>query len=261
MSLQDNDKLSALLRQLPEGVAAPSVWFEAQGYSRQLLYKYVQSGWLVKLGRGVYMRPGTTLDWRGVGLGLQRLAHLPFHLGGITALNQQGYAHYLPLGGEHVIHWFGNTAVPAWLHSVNLPQTFHFHARQLFDDKAATVGLTELPTKTRDWTLNTSAPERAILEILYQVEQSGGISFQHAAELFEGLSVLRPAVLNELLATCNSIKAKRMFLFLADYNQHSWVKRLERDNIMLGSGKLQLVKSGRLHKQYQITVPESFLAY
>lgn len=261
MSLRKADKLSALLQQLPEGVAAPSPWFEEQGYSRQLLYKYVQSGWLVKLGRGVYMRPGTNLDWQGVGLGLQRLAHAPFHVGGITALNQQGYAHYLPLGGEQTIHWFGKGAAPAWVNTLNLPQTFQFHTRQLFDESDAVVGLNELPTKTRDWMLKISAPERAMLEVLYQVEQDDGLSFQHAAELFEGLTVLRPAIINSLLTACQSIKAKRLFLFFADHNQHTWVKRLERDAIALGSGKLQIVKGGRLDRQYQITVPESFLAY
>jgi hypothetical protein len=155
MSLRKADKLSILLQQLPEGVAAPSTWFEEQGYSRQLLYKYVQSGWLVKLGRGVYLRPGTKLDWQGVGLGLQHLAHAPFHLGGITALNQQGYAHYLPLGGEPTLHWFGKGAVPAWVNALDLPQSFQFHTRQLFDESATDVGLNPLPTKTRDWTLGS----------------------------------------------------------------------------------------------------------
>lgn len=256
MSLPKDHKPSTLLQQLPEGVAAPSTWFETQGYSRQLLYKYVQSGWLVKLGRGVYMRPGTKLNWQGVGLGLQHLAHAPFHLGGITALNRQGYAHYLPLGGESTLHWFGKGAVPAWVNTLDLPQSFQFHTRQLFDEAAADLGLNPLPTKTRDWTLNVSAPERAILEVLYQVEQDGGIRFQHAAELFEGLTILRPALINTLLAACQNIKAKRLFLFFADHNQHAWVKRLERDAIALGSGKLQIVKGGRWDKHYQITVPQ-----
>lgn len=255
MSLLKDQKLRNLCQQLPEGVAAPSAWFAEQGYSRQLLYKYVHSGWLVKLGRGVYLRPGTQLDWQGVGLGLQHLAKAPFHLGGITALNQQGYAHYLPLGGESTLHWFGQGTVPAWINHLDLAAPFQFHTRQLFDESVADIGFTALATKTRDWTLKVSAPERAILEVLYQVERDG-ISFEHAAELFEGLTILRPALINKLLAACQSIKAKRLFLFLADYNQHAWVKRLKRDAIELGSSKLQIVKGGKWDKHYQITVPQ-----
>ena len=45
MSLQNDIGIKQLTRLLPEGVAAPAAWLAAKGYSRQLVRKYVLSGW------------------------------------------------------------------------------------------------------------------------------------------------------------------------------------------------------------------------
>lgn len=257
MSLQNKTLLSNLYEILPEGVVAPSTWLEEKGYSRQLVYKYVQSHWLEKLARGAYVRPSSLLEWQGVVLGLQELLHLPLHIGGLTALNLQGYAHYLPLGGENKIHLYGSKKLPSWVNSINLYQEFILNNKSLFGVDVKELGFKQSATKIRDWTLNVSAPERAIFEVLYHVENEG-ISFQHANELFEGLTTLRPKLVNSLLQSCKSDKAVRLFLFLADYNQHAWCKKLEQDDLV-GKGKMQIVKGGRFNKRYRITVPESFM--
>ena len=101
--------ISQLLLALPEGVAVPSAWLLAHGISPQLVRKYVASGWLVPLVRGVYARPAFPVGWQGVVLGLQRLAQRPVHVGGLSALNLQNLAHYLPLGGESSIHLWNDT--------------------------------------------------------------------------------------------------------------------------------------------------------
>jgi len=258
MSLQNQSLLTNLHKLLPEGVVAPSSWLEDQGYSRQLVYKYVQSGWLERLGRGAYSRPGSFLEWQGVVISLQRLMQLSLHVGGLTALNLQGFSHYLPLAGEITIHLYGSKKLPAWVKVIELPQTFSLHSRSLFDEQVNGLGFEQSTTKVRDWTLKISAPERAILEVLHTVEKEG-IGFQHAAELFEGLTTLRPKLVNSLLQACKSDRTLRLFLFFADYNQHSWCKRLDREALVTGKGKMQIVKGGRLDKRYLITVPESFI--
>ncbi len=257
MGLQNDDKLNSLQKRLPEGVVASSAWLVAQGYSRQLVRKYVQGHWLTPLGRGVYARPTATVNWEGVVLGMQQLEKLPFHVGGISALNRQGYAHYLPLKGETQIHLWGRGKVPAWIKAVTLPEQLNFHTGRLFNDKTERLGLVESSTRLRDWTLQTSGPERAIFEVLNSVD-SGASSFAHAAQLFEGLTVLRPGLLNELLMGCVSIKTKRLFLFLATYFDYPWLKKLDIKRVALGSGKRSVVKGGRLDKQFLITVPEKF---
>jgi len=97
---------------LPESVVAPSSWFTANGYSSQLVYKYVKNEWLTKLGNGAYIRPASILKWQEAVLGLQELTELPFHVGGLSALNILGYAHYLPIGGEKTITLYGEKTPP-----------------------------------------------------------------------------------------------------------------------------------------------------
>ena len=257
MGLQNASKLSALARLLPEGVAAPSVWLTSQGFSRQLVRKYVQSGWLTPLARGVFVRPTHPIDPNGIILGMQRLAGAPFHLGGQSALNRQGHAHYLPLGFEAAIHLWGRDAAPAWVSAVKIRERFVFHRERLFEERANAVGLVSLPTRVRDWTVSVSTLERAIMEVLSQVDESES-SFVHAAEMFEGLTVIRPKVVNELLAGCRSIKVKRLFLFLGSRYQYPWFEKLDRSAIDLGKGKRLIVRGGRYDKEFRITVPERF---
>lgn len=256
MGLQKDKKLNKLFSLLPEGVAVPAHWLTEQGYSRQLVRKYVQSNWLVSPGRGVYARPQTSVSWRGLMLGMQHFADLPFHVGGVSALNLQGYAHYLPLGSS-VIHLWGQCKVPAWVQAVPLAETLQFHTMRLFDNAASEAGFDSMPGGIRDLQLRVAAPERAIMEVLYGV-QDDTHSFTHAFELFEGLTGLRPERVNTLLQHCRSIKVKRLFLFMADQLNYPWIKRIEKDRLDLGSGNRVVVKGGKLDKQYLITVPMHF---
>ncbi len=257
MSLQNGIGIKQLPRLLPEGVAAPSTWLAANGYSRQLVRKYVISGWLEPLCRGAYARPSHPVGWEGVLLGLQRLGGVSCHVGGLSALNRQGMAHYLPLGGEHRIQVMSCGKPPAWVTSIELPQELVFDTRRLFAENAREKGFVQWAAGIRDWTLPISGSERAIMEMLSDVDGSRH-SFEHAAQVFEGLTVLRPEVANDLLAACRSIKVKRLFLFLATHFDYPWAKRLETATLNLGRGNRQVVKGGRLDKRYQITIPEDF---
>lgn len=257
MGLQNEKGIKHLTRLLPEGVAAPSSWLAGNGYSRQLVRKYVLGGWLRPLAHGAHVRPGHTLGWAGVLLGMQRLAGIPCHLGGLSALNRQGLGHFLPLGGEQRIHVMSARKPPAWVKAVALSEELFFDTRLLFSDEAREAGLTTWPTGIRDWTLPMAGPERAMMEMLNDVE-GGGFSFDHAARVFESLTVLRPRVVNNLLAACRSIKVKRIFLFFAVHYNYPWAKRLETAALELGRGNRQVVKGGRLDTRFRITVPEGF---
>ena len=257
MGLQSGIGINRLTRLLPEGVAAPSSWLTANGYSRQLVRKYVLSGWLTPLCRGAYARPGQAVGWEGVLLGLQRLREVPFHVGGLSALNRQGLSHFLPLGGEQRIHVMSTRKPPAWVKAVSLDQELDFDTRRLFEDEARETGLIPWSTGIRDWTLLMAGPERAVMEILNDVGGSDN-RFQHAAQVFEGLTVLRPGVVNDLLAACLSIKVRRIFLFFAAHFNYPWTKKLETAALDLGRGNRQVVKGGRLEKRFLITVPEGF---
>lgn len=257
MGLQSDSKLNSLMRLLPEGVAAPSAWLESQGFSRQLVRKYAQNGWLIPLAHGAFARSAQPLDSDGVLLGLQRLAGAPFHLGGVSALNRLGHAHYLPLGGQSELHLWGHGATPAWVAAIPLHERLVFHRKHLFDESARTVGIEQIPTRVRDWKLALSGLERAIMEVLSLVDEHEA-TFTHAAQLFEGLTVLRPRVVDELLVACASLKVKRLFLFLSAHYRYPWAEKLDRSAVDLGKGKRLIVRGGRYDSEFRITVPERF---
>jgi hypothetical protein len=71
----------------------------------------------------------------------------------------------------------------------------------------------------------------------------------------EGLTSLRPSLLQTLLESCASIKVKRAFLYLAREAGHAWYERLDKTRIDLGKGKRMLVRGGRLDAEFMITVP------
>jgi len=255
MNLQNDIKIKQLYQMLPEGVIAPASWLAEQGYSMQLLYQYTKSGWLKKTSRGSYIRGDATPSWQGAVLGLQKLSHKPFHIGGVTALNLQGYAHYLPLNDSQTIYLYGTQKLPAWFKNIELEQKFNVMKKPYFEK----VGLKSIPSNIKDWEMVVSSPERAILELLYQVKPDG-LSFEFVAEIFEGLTTLRPSLLNELLSMCENIRVKRLFLFLTSYFNHPWAKHVKTDSLELGVGRMQIVKNGVFDNEFLITVPKEYYA-
>ncbi|MDY0402769.1 type IV toxin-antitoxin system AbiEi family antitoxin domain-containing protein [Sulfurovum sp.] len=255
MNLQNDIKIKQLYQILPEGVVAPASWLAEQGYSMQLLYQYIKSGWLKKTSRGSYIRGDATPSWQGAVLGLQKLGKVPFHIGGITSLNLQGYAHYLPFSDAQTIYLYGTEKLPAWFKNIKLEQKFCVMKKPSFD----AVGLKSIPSGIKEWEMVVSSPERAILELLYQVKPDG-LGFEFAAEIFEGLTTLRPSLVNELLTLCKNIRVKRLFLYLANHFDHPWAKHIKKDGLELGTGRMQIVKNGVFDNEFLITVPKEYHA-
>jgi uncharacterized protein YlxP (DUF503 family) len=46
-------------------------------------------------------------------------------------------------------------------------------------------------------------------------------------------------------------------MVLAESCQHAWVKKLDLSKVDFGKGKRMLVRGGRFHSKYNITVPET----
>ena len=68
--------------------------------------------------------------------------------------------------------------------------------------------------------ITLSTPERAMLECLYLAPKS--IDLVECYHLMEGLVNLKPKLVTELLKNCNSIKVKRLFLYMANKANHQW---------------------------------------
>ncbi|MDD5156815.1 type IV toxin-antitoxin system AbiEi family antitoxin domain-containing protein [Sulfurimonas sp.] len=253
MTIQNNTKLKQLYELLPSGVVVSASWLEKNGISRQLRYEYVNSGWLHTLGKSAYIQNPKNYTWQGLVVGIQSFMELLYHIGGLKALELQGFAHYLLFGDENKMTLYGENNFPAWLKNIDISNKVVLYKKPYFDS----IGLKKISSNIQEYEITISTPERAIFELLYLVEVDG-MSFEFVAEIFEGLTTLRPNLINELLAKCESKKVLRLFCFLMDFYNHQWKKFVKIDDIEFGSGKMQIVKGGIMDKKYLITIPKGF---
>lgn len=98
-----------------------------------------------------------------------------------------------------------------------------------------------------------ASPERAILECLYLTPEK--LDLLETYQILSGLVNLRPSTLQKLLEGCNSIKVKRLFLYMSNKANHQWAQFLELSTIDLGQGERSIVKNGVYDPNYHITVP------
>jgi hypothetical protein len=264
-----------LERELPEGLLVDTAWLKQHNYSRQLWHHYAATGLLEQVAPRVFRRPRGPVTWQQVVVSLQTLLRQPLVVGGRTALDLHGYAHYLAQEVKEV-HLYGPKRPPSWLNGLRLTTRFVTHNdRKLFRKEAVAQSLPGLEWKPDsnagvqdslavqpwgqwDWPLTLSTPERAILELLDELPKHE--TFHQADMLMEGLATLSPSRLQKLLEDCHSVKVKRLFFFFADRHQHTWLKNIDKNAVTLGHGKRELVKGGKLDKTYQITVPEEINA-
>ena len=239
----------------------------------------MSSGWLVQPVRGVYHRHRTISSWEQIVISLQTLLQYPVSVGGRSALEIQGYAHYLPTSpGVRTIHLYTDKKLPGWLTKFSANAEFISHNRSRFlstverneealvlDNARTNIeatplsgGLLILPWGQWNWPLVISSPERAILELMDELPRNE--SFHQVDMIMEGLVNLRPRRLQALLEDAKSIKVKRLFFFFADRHRHKWLSHLDRKRISLGSGKRVIFQGGILDSKYKITVPEEFNA-
>lgn len=269
--MHSDKKLNRLQSEFPEKFLADAAWLESRGYSSALRSQYVKAGWLNRPAPRVYRRSHGPLTWQEVVTSLQVLLELPLTVGGRTALEAQGHAHYLRRN-LHEVHLYGPKRPPTWLRELPLDVKFIWHnSRRLFpndplEQRARLSSLFGEPAPslmpggfmvshgpTVNWPIRYSIVERAVLELMDELPNRE--SFHQVDMLMEGLTNLSPTRLQTLLENCRSIKVKRLFFFFADRHRHAWLDKLDRETVNLGAGKRLLVKGGRLDPHYQITVP------
>lgn len=275
MGKQKSAKINLLQGLLKEGLLASTSWLEGQGYSRTLLSKYVESGWLTSPARGVYRRPGPPLKWQHVVASLQLLGESYLHVGGRTALVHHGLGHYVRMSGVETIFLYGPEVLPAWVNKLGLQEQFvvrsdamfgnlrarrdehgvfvDFQGKALSTGQLADFGLQQTAWGAWDWWLLYASNERAMFEVLQDVPAKESI--YEADVLMQGLGNLRPARVTTLLKACASVKVKRLFLALAERHQHQWLAHLDLVEVDLGKGKRMLAPGGKLHPKYLITLP------
>ncbi|NET56431.1 MAG: hypothetical protein F6K47_09740 [Symploca sp. SIO2E6] len=253
---QDNTtKLNYLLRSWPPGEVITSKWLTTHGYTPDLVKRYQESSWLESLGHGAWTQRLEDVTWVDGVHAIQTQLNLPIFVVSESALRLGGYAHYLPFS-EETIFLMGQrgTTLPKWFREYPWKVRTVYKTSSLFGNEPS-LGIQEI--KIQGTALQVSSPERAILEVLYAVPKD--FSFEFAWQHFESLLSLRPSHVQRLLEECTSIKAKRLFLLLAEKLEMPWRCAVSRESISLGSGKRVLAKGGMLNKMYQITVPSEWI--
>jgi len=212
-----------------------------------LMQKYLKSGWVKRLGDGAYQRSSDIISWQGALWPLQQEKIL--RISGKTALELQGYEHFLSLGRNKVhISYAPPVNIPKWIKACDFSADLIFI--RSFDIEPLYIN--DLSVST--FTLKTSCLELAALEICEGIIKY--YTYESALYFFESLSSLRANIVQELLKKEFSIKAKRLFLHFSQKIGHNWFCQLNLAEVNLGSGKRQIVKNGILDPKYLITVPE-----
>ena len=232
-----------------------SEWLESKGVSPQLLQRYRDTGWLQALGRGCWIRANTVPTLAGAIYALQRNP-LNVYPAARTALELQGRGHYVPTVQAPALHLAmpARQRLPAWFRKVDLGQSVKtLNVDSLFEP--IYTSLQEI--KREGVSIKVSSSERAMLEYCQLLPKQA--DFEEAWQLMEGLPGLRSALVQSTLQHCKSVKAKRLFLALAQAVGHAWFKDLNLDAIELGTSNRILPFEGVPHPQFHITVPRTWM--
>ncbi len=245
-------KINQLLQKWPSNTVATAKWLNHEGVDHRLASKYVESGWLARLGHGAYVRTGSNVNWAGGVHALRSQLKLDLHLGAITAMELRGHAHYLALAGRGII-LFGNRGLklPAWFsnhqwsHSVTLVATGVFQHR---DDYTSIVEVDGIE-------ITTASLELAAFEMLYLVPKRQ--SYEEALQIMVSLTTLRPHVVQQILDNCTSVKVKRLFMHIAEELELPCAEHLDMSTVDFGAGRRTIHAGGELKPKYDLVVADT----
>lgn len=251
MDTQNKSKLKTLLAEHKPGTVVLPKWMESIGISRDLQKVYRKNGWLKSLGTGAFVRPHDAISWQGALYAIQKQAQLSVHVGALTALSMQGLSHYVRIVDEKVLLFSPqDVLLPKWFITYKWGVELDHVKTSLFPER---LGLTQHEQK--DFSITISGPERACMECLYLAPKK--LDLNECYQLIEGLSNLRPKLVQELLEKCSSIKVKRLFLFMAIKSNHQWLNYVDQSKIDLGKGDRSIVSGGVYNAKFQISIPKS----
>lgn len=255
MTTANETKINRLLQMQPKNVVYTSKWLVEEGYSKELQRAYRKTGWFKRIGAGALIRTGETPDYLGGVYALQNQLGMSVHPGGKTALALWGKAHYLNFAPSSVnLYGYTRERLPSWFRNYDWQVTINYQTHSALPQN---LGLKKW--NTSDFELYISTPLWAFIEML--LEQMNEEDYVPYYELMLGLNNLVPIKVQQMLEQCSHIKAKRLFLFMAEKASHQWFKHLNLDAIDLGRGKRSLVKNGVYVPKYQITIPKELMEY
>ena len=242
--------LKKLFQLLQPGSVVTADWLETYGISRNLQQYYLKSGWLESIGRSAYKKPGDTITWQGALEAIQKQTDSKVHLGGLSALELHGLSHYFRLRNES-LQLFSplKTKLPKWFVDYDWQLDIQHHMTSFLP---LDLGIKKM--NQGNMQINVSTPERAIMECLYLAPQK--MDLIECYHIFEGLVNLKPKLVDELLSQCNSVKVKRLFLYMAEKANHQWLQFVKTQKLDLGTGNRMLAEKGVHIPKYLLSIPK-----
>jgi len=204
MASSKNQKLlQRLQNSIPRESPFDTLTLKELGISSALSNYYVRSGWIVRLGRGMFAFPNVTLD-KYLSIKILSKDLNKIHVGGKTALAWHGFRHNLP-AQERIVLWGKKRGhLPDWFSKQFLSR---YVSKQIFDSSLP-QDFELHPILERPHGPLVCAPERALLELLSEIGQSEEL--EESRNIFEMLFALRVSVLSTLLQHCTSVKVTRL---------------------------------------------------
>ena len=231
-------------------------WLTRQGLDSKQQHEYLQSGWLERIARGVYKIAGShptlysAISCYNTQLGKQCV------VGARSALELRGYMHYVPMGKPVAFLFTDNDhKLPEWLLQSTWDMTVVYQTTSFLGEDLLGVETRQVDGRS----LLVSSPERAMLEWLNM--PSIRASLLDVYYVMELLTTLRPNLVQQLLERCNSVKAKRLFMYMAEKTKFSWVEDIDKTKIDFGSGRRMIVPKGKYIKEYDMTIPKDLADY
>lgn len=248
-------KIKNILDLTPRDSVLFSSWLAAQGIDRKGQSLYVQSEWLERIAHGVYKIAGSHPTLYGAVASYNAQLGKSCHVGASSSLDLRGYSHFVSMG-KPLAYLFTDkgSRLPGWFGTVEWDMTVKYFTTSIFGG--------DLGLEVYDYNgaqLLISGPERAFMECLHLSPER--FSLLDSYYVMEMMTTLRPALIQQLLERCTSIKVKRLFLYMAEKAGHRWFRALDPSKVDLGKGIRNISATGRFDKKYQIIIPAELADY
>lgn len=249
-------KIQQIMELVPRDSVLFGQWLSNQGLDARQQYAYMKSGWLVRITKGVYKMHGATPTMMAVVSSYNTQLDKHCIVGAFTALQLRGYAHFLPMGKPKAYLFTDRkNKLPSWIVNSDWDMSVKYMTTSFLGNGLLGVE----PMTLEQHELLVSSPERSILECLNLPDAAS--SLLDTYYVMEGLTTLRPKLVQELLESCTSLKVKRLFLYLAEKANHPWCKALNLDRISLGTSRLMISPTGKYINKYHMTIPKELAEY
>jgi len=109
-------KIQSINLMLSGGKPLLASYLREQGYSSQLLSKYVKSRWMEMPYKGVYIKPKTKISMGGLLSALIFQKKMPMHIAGLDALRMFGYFEQIPFINKIITLYSSRRIfIPKWV--------------------------------------------------------------------------------------------------------------------------------------------------